>query len=102
MVSKSRYFLDIPTLKGWIVAIGIMVVSMASAGVLYGLASKHIEDYLQKVGDSCIQGAIGAILFAILKQIIDSQKAADLAADEKKRLEQQQPAQQQPAQQQPG
>ncbi len=53
------------------------------AGVLYGLAGKKPEDYLQKIGDSCIQGAIVAILFAILKQIIDSQKRTD----EKERLE---------------
>src|SRR5262245_27670366 len=96
MASNSRYFLDIPTLKGWIVASSVIVVSLLLAGVLYGLAGKHPGDYLQKIGDSCIQGAIGAILFAILKQIIDSQKAADLAADEKKRLEQQQREQQQP------
>lgn len=90
MVSNGRYFLDIPTRKGWIIAISVVVVSMILAGVLYGLADKHLKDYLLKIGDSCIQGAIVAILFAILKQIIDSQKEAD----EKTRLEQQQREQQ--------
>jgi uncharacterized membrane protein len=93
MVSNSRYFLDIPTRKGWVVAISVIVGSMILAGVLYGLADKGPKDYLQKIGDSCIQGAIGAILFAILKQIIDSQKAAD---EKKRQLEQQQREQQQP------
>ena len=44
---------------------------MALAGILYFLADKGPKEYVAKVGDCFIQGAIISILFAILKAMID-------------------------------
>jgi len=55
MVSNGRYFLDIPTPKGLRIAAAVVGGSLSLAIVLYALAGKHLEDLLQKIGDSCIQ-----------------------------------------------
>ena len=52
-------------------AFAVIVVFMALGGVLYCLANKGLSDYVAKVGDCFIQGAIISIMFAILKAKID-------------------------------
>jgi len=71
-------FLDITPAKGLWTAVVVIVVFMALAGLLYCLADKHLSDYLAKVGDCFIQGAIVSILFAILKAMIDKPTWRDL------------------------
>jgi hypothetical protein len=76
MTSNGRNFLDIPTAKGLKTAFVVIVVFMALAGGLYGFAGKTVNDYVAKVGDAFIQGAIVSILFAILKAMIDKARHA--------------------------
>jgi hypothetical protein len=64
-------FLDIPTKKGLWTAFIVIVVFMVLAGILYGCAGNSISQYVAKVGDCFIQGAIISIMFAILKAMID-------------------------------
>jgi len=71
MAPNGRSFVDIPTAKGLRTAFAVIVVFMALGGVLYCLANKGLSDYVAKVGDCFIQGAIISILFAILKAMID-------------------------------
>jgi len=68
---NGRNFLDIPTPKGLRTAFVVIVVFMALGGVMYCLANKGLNDYVAKVGDCFIQGALISILFAILKAMID-------------------------------
>jgi hypothetical protein len=74
MTPNGRNFLDIPTAKGLRTAFVAIVVFMALGGVLYYSANKGVNDYVAKVGDCFIQGAIISILFAILKAMIDKAK----------------------------
>ena len=71
MTPTGSTFLDIPTKKGFWTAFIVMFVFMVLAGLLYGFADKKVSDYLAKVGDCFIQGAIISIMFAILKATID-------------------------------
>ena len=64
-------FLNIPTVKGLWTAVVVIVVFMVLGAVLYYFGDKKLTDYLAKVGDCFIQGAIVSILFAILKAMID-------------------------------
>jgi hypothetical protein len=68
---NGKTFLDFPTQKGLKTAFLVIIVFMVLAGVLYFLGGKKPEDYITKVGDTFIQGAIVSILFAILKAKID-------------------------------
>jgi hypothetical protein len=77
-MANGTMFLGIPTTKGLIVAAVVIVVFMAAGGGLYCFAEKPFKDYALKVGDCFIQGAIIALLFGILKQVIDGQKFIDL------------------------
>jgi hypothetical protein len=74
MASNGRSFLDIPTAKGLWIALVVIVGFMALGGGLYSLANKGLNDYIAKIGDCFIQGAIISILFAILKAVIDNAK----------------------------
>jgi hypothetical protein len=64
-------FLDIPTKTGFWTALAVIVVFMGLAGLLYGYAGNTFNQYVAKVGDCFIQGAIISIMFAILKAMID-------------------------------
>jgi len=64
-------FLGITPAKSFWTAFIVIVVFMVLAGVLYYFGDKKLTDYLAKVGDCFIQGAIVSILFAILKAMID-------------------------------
>ena len=64
-------FLDIPTKTGFWTAFIVIVVFMGLAGILYGYAGNTFNQYVAKVGDCFIQGAIISIMFAILKAMID-------------------------------
>jgi hypothetical protein len=66
--------LDIPTAKGLQIAFVAIFGFMALGGVLYYFANKGLNDYVAKVGDCFIQGALISILFAILKAMIDKAK----------------------------
>jgi|KBSMisStandDraft_5_1062788.scaffolds.fasta_scaffold257472_2 hypothetical protein len=75
MTSNGKnFFLDIPTAKGLKIAFIAIVGFMAMGAVLYYFANKGINDYVAKVGDCFIQGALISILFAILKAMIDNAK----------------------------
>jgi hypothetical protein len=71
MTSNDRNFLNLPTAKVLWTAFAAILVFMALGGLLYHLASKGLNDYLAKVGDCFIQGALISILFAMLKAMID-------------------------------
>ena len=71
MTQNGKTFLDIPTPKGLKTAFVVIVVFMVLAGGLYCLAGKPPKDYVAKVADTLIQGAIISILFAFLKAMID-------------------------------
>ena len=71
---NGRPFLDIPTAKGLWIAFVVIVIFMALGGGLYRVADKDLNDYLAKIGDCFIQGAIISILFVILKAMIDEAK----------------------------
>jgi hypothetical protein len=71
MTSGGRNFLDIPTAKVLWTAFIAIVVFMALGGLLYHLADKGPKDYVAKIGDCFIQGALISILFAILQAMID-------------------------------
>jgi hypothetical protein len=71
MASSGRSFLDIPTSKVLWTAFFAIVVFMGLGGLLYHVADKGLNDYIAKVGDCFIQGALISILFAILKAMID-------------------------------
>ena len=44
---------------------------------LYRLGDKGWTEYVLKIGDCCVQGALIAILFGILKGVIDKADKAD-------------------------
>jgi len=71
MASEGRNFMNVPTAKVLWTAFFAIIVFMALGGLLYHLASKSLNDYLTKVGDCFIQGALISILFAMLKAMID-------------------------------
>jgi hypothetical protein len=71
MASDGRNFLNVPTAKVLWTAFFAIIVFMALGGLLYYFASKGFSDYLAKVGDCFIQGALISILFALLKAMID-------------------------------
>ena len=77
MATSGRKFLDIPTAKGIRIAIRIILVSMPLGYGLYLLGGKGWTEYVLKVGDCCVQGALVAILFGILKGMIDKADKAD-------------------------
>ena len=64
-------FLEIPTAKGLWTALAVIVVFLALGGGLYYFANKGFNEYLAKIGDCFIQGALISIMFAILKAMID-------------------------------
>ena len=64
-------FLDIPTKTGLWTALIVIIVFMVLAAGLYGYAGNTVNQYVAKVGDCFIQGAIISIMFAILKAMID-------------------------------
>ena len=68
---NGKAFLDIPTPKGLKTAFFVIIACMVLAGILYCLAGKPPKDYVVKVADTLIQGAIISILFAFLKAMID-------------------------------
>ena len=68
---NGKAFLDIPTPKGLKTAFFVIIACMVLAGILYCLAGKPPKDYVVKVADTLIQGAIVSILFAFLKAMID-------------------------------
>ena len=67
----SKPFLDIPTPKGLRTAFMVIIIFMALAFGLYLYEAKPLKDYVIKVADTLIQGAIISILFAFLKAMID-------------------------------
>ncbi len=67
----GKAFLDIPTPRGLKTAFVVIIIFMVLAGGLYCLAGKPPKDYVAKVADTLIQGAIISILFAFLKAMID-------------------------------
>jgi hypothetical protein len=71
MTSDGRNFLDVPTAKVIWTAFFAILLFMALGGLLYYSAGKGANDYLAKVGDCFIQGALISILFAMLKAVID-------------------------------
>jgi hypothetical protein len=77
MATSGRKFLDIPTVKGIRIAVLIIVVSMPLGYFLYRLGDKGWTEYVLKIGDCCVQGALIAILFGILKGVIDKADKAD-------------------------
>jgi len=68
---NGKPFLGIPTPKGLKTAFVVIIVFMALAGGLYCFVGKPPKDYVAKVADTLIQGAIISILFAFLKAMID-------------------------------
>ena len=68
---NGKAFLDIPTPKGLKTAFFVIIIFMALAGGLYCYEGKPLKDYVVKVADTLIQGAIISILFAFLKAMID-------------------------------
>ena len=62
---------DIPTPKGLRTAFVVIIIFMALAGGLYWFEAKPPKDYIAKVADTLIQGALISILFAFLKAMID-------------------------------
>jgi hypothetical protein len=74
MADNRRSFLDIPTEQGIRIAIRIILASMMLGGAMYYFANKGVSDYVAKVGDCLIQGAIIGIIFALFKGMIDKAK----------------------------
>ena len=70
----NRYLLGVPTGKGIVVAFLAILAFLGLAFWLYGVAGKHTEDFLVKVADYLLQGALISLMFAILKTIIDETK----------------------------
>jgi hypothetical protein len=68
---NGKAFLGIPTPKGLRTAFVVIIACMVLAGILYCLAGKPPKDYVAKVADTLIQGAMISILFAFLKAMID-------------------------------
>ena len=68
---NGKPFLDIPTPKGLRTAFLVIIIFMALAFGLYLYEAKPLKDYVIKVADTLIQGAIISILFAFLKAMID-------------------------------
>jgi hypothetical protein len=68
---NGKPFLNIPTPKGLKTAFVVIIVFMVLAGGLYCSVGKPPKDYVVKVADTLIQGAIISILFAFLKAMID-------------------------------
>ena len=68
---NGKAFLDIPTPKGLKTAFFVIIIFMALAGGLYCYEGKPLKDYVVKVADTLIQGAIITIFFALLKAMID-------------------------------
>jgi hypothetical protein len=71
MTPTGSTFSDIPTKTSFWTALAVIVVFMGLAGLLYGYAGNTFNQYVAKVGDCFIQGAIISIMFAILKAMID-------------------------------
>ena len=72
MTPTGSTFLDIPTKTGFWTALAVIVVFMGLAGFCTGLRWQcTFNQYVAKVGDCFIQGAIISIMFAILKAMID-------------------------------
>jgi len=67
----SKPFLGIPTPKGLRTAFLVIIIFMALAFGLYLYEAKPLKDYVIKVADTLIQGAIISIFFALLKAMID-------------------------------
>ena len=61
-VGLSDYSLEVPTPR----AVGVVVVFLILAFVLYMVAGKSWKDYAVKVADFILQGAVITIFFAIL------------------------------------
>ena len=78
LTDTSRFLLGVPTATGYWIAGSVVVVFGGLAGGLYWYFDKHLVDFGMKVADSFIQGSIVAILFGILKGIIDNAKASGL------------------------
>ena len=68
---NGKPFLDIPTPKGLRTAFLVIIIFMALAFGLYLYEAKPLKDYVIKVADTLIQGAIITIFFALLKAMID-------------------------------
>jgi hypothetical protein len=71
MAPDGRNFLDIPTKRGLIAAGVAIVVFVILAYVLYLAGGKSNADFVVKLADYLLQGALVSLLFAILKAIID-------------------------------
>jgi hypothetical protein len=60
--SYTYSFVDFPTRKAW----GVIIGALFAAGVLYWLGGKSVGDYMVKVADLLMQGAIITVLFTLL------------------------------------
>jgi hypothetical protein len=70
----NERFLGIPTIRGILTAVIVIVVFMLLAYVLYRCNGATPTAYWLKVGDAFINGSIVGILFAILKALFDLPK----------------------------
>jgi hypothetical protein len=64
----SQRFLDIPTSRVIAFALGVVVFFLGVAWLLYW---GHTDQFLLKVADTLINGAIVGILVAVLKALLD-------------------------------
>ena len=71
-MANGRGFLDVPTPRGLVVAGIAIALFVAVAFFLYTGNGKTGSDFLIKVADFLLQGALVTLLFAILKGLIDS------------------------------
>jgi hypothetical protein len=70
----NERFLGIPSIKGIVTAVVVILVFLLPAGGLYWRNGGSSTAYWLKVGDAFINGSIVGILFAILKGMIDLPK----------------------------
>ena len=61
-MTPTGTFLDIPTKTGFWTALAVIVVFMGLAWLAYGYAGNTFNQYVAKVGDCFIQGAIISIM----------------------------------------
>jgi hypothetical protein len=77
MAPNGRYLFDVPTMRG-LVAAGIAIVGFVGlAYYLYMTGGKSDKEFVVKIADFLLQGALVSLLFAILKAIIDGLKVGN-------------------------
>jgi hypothetical protein len=85
-MTTGRFLFGVPTARGIGWAVLFIAVSGGLACLLYvgkDLGNKGWHEFWIRVADTLLQGALGGILFAVLKAIVDDAKAVAIVDDAK-------------------